>query len=235
MQPDAAPFVLGRIDRLAVRLCLDLGDRAGAEDVLAGMPPSGRGRLLLDARLHLAAGRTADAARALAEVTPALTTRRLAVEHGVVRVLALGAARSEEAPKALASLLELAEPVRFVRTIVAAGPPMWALLEALPAHGRMAAYVARLLDAARRVVPPQVVSGQAGIAEALTERERTVLRYLASRLDTSGIAAEMYLSANTVRSHVKSIYRKLGVSSRAEAVARGRHLGMLGGPSGRRV
>jgi len=60
--------------------------------------------------------------------------------------------------------------------------------------------------------------------DELTERELTVLRHLASDLSEREIAAELYLSFNTVHSHVKSIYRKLGVSSRAEAVAR-IHLG----------
>ena len=60
----------------------------------------------------------------------------------------------------------------------------------------------------------------------LSERELTVLRLLASDLSEREIAAELYLSFNTVHSHVKSIYRKLGVSSRAEAVARN-HLGEI--------
>ena len=60
--------------------------------------------------------------------------------------------------------------------------------------------------------------------EELSERELTVLRHLAGELSEREIAAELYLSFNTVHSHVKSIYRKLGVSSRAEAVAR-IHLG----------
>ena len=54
----------------------------------------------------------------------------------------------------------------------------------------------------------------------LSERERTVLRLLSSGLSEREIGQELYLSFNTVHSHVKSLYRKLGVSSRAEAVAR---------------
>ena len=65
--------------------------------------------------------------------------------------------------------------------------------------------------------------------EELSERELTVLRQLGSGRSEREIAAELYLSFNTVHSHVKSIYRKLGASSRAEAVARAReaadHLG----------
>jgi LuxR family maltose regulon positive regulatory protein len=56
--------------------------------------------------------------------------------------------------------------------------------------------------------------------DELSERELTVLRLLASDLSEREIAAELFLSFNTVHSHVKSIYRKLGVSSRAAAVAR---------------
>ncbi|HEY6889903.1 MAG TPA: LuxR C-terminal-related transcriptional regulator [Solirubrobacter sp.] len=73
------------------------------------------------------------------------------------------------------------------------------------------------IAAARRAIPP------AG-GEELSERERTVLRHLATDRSERQIAAELYLSFNTVHSHVKSIYRKLGVSSRAEAV----HLGEMG-------
>jgi LuxR family maltose regulon positive regulatory protein len=58
--------------------------------------------------------------------------------------------------------------------------------------------------------------------DELSERELTVLRHLGSDLSEREIAAELYLSFNTVHSHVKAIYRKLGVSSRAGAVARAR-------------
>jgi LuxR family maltose regulon positive regulatory protein len=68
---------------------------------------------------------------------------------------------------------------------------------------------------------------QDGLVEPLSEREITVLRYLSSRLTAPDIASALYISGNTVRSHVKAIYRKLGVNSRAEAVERGRELGLL--------
>ena len=56
----------------------------------------------------------------------------------------------------------------------------------------------------------------------LSERERTVLRLLAGGLSEREIGRELYVSFNTVHTHVRSVYRKLGVSSRAEAVARAR-------------
>jgi LuxR family transcriptional regulator, maltose regulon positive regulatory protein len=65
------------------------------------------------------------------------------------------------------------------------------------------------------------------VAAPLTERELAVLRLLPTRLSTREIGRELYVSANTVRSHVQAIYRKLQVNSRAEAVTKARQLGLL--------
>ena len=64
-------------------------------------------------------------------------------------------------------------------------------------------------------------------ATPLTERELTVLRLLPTRLSTREIGRELSVSVTTVRSQVQAIYRKLGVSSRAEAVTQARELGLL--------
>ena len=61
----------------------------------------------------------------------------------------------------------------------------------------------------------------------LTEREVTVLRLLRSALPRHEIAAALDISENTIKTQVKSIYRKLGVSARRDAVARGQQLGVL--------
>jgi LuxR family transcriptional regulator, maltose regulon positive regulatory protein len=66
-------------------------------------------------------------------------------------------------------------------------------------------------------------------AAPLTEREHAVLRLLPTRLSNQEISRELYVSVNTVRSHVQAIYRKLEVTSRAEAVAHARHLRLLSG------
>jgi LuxR family transcriptional regulator, maltose regulon positive regulatory protein len=72
-------------------------------------------------------------------------------------------------------------------------------------------------------------------AEPLTERELAVLRLLATRLSNREIGRELYVSVNTVRSHIQAVYRRLEVTTRAEAVARARELGLLSGstPTGR--
>jgi DNA-binding CsgD family transcriptional regulator len=61
----------------------------------------------------------------------------------------------------------------------------------------------------------------------LSERELAVLRLLPSGLSQREIAAELYVSFNTMKTHMRSIFAKLGVSSRAEAVERARELGLL--------
>ena len=68
--------------------------------------------------------------------------------------------------------------------------------------------------AARSVLDPH--AGQRAI-EPLTERERDVLRLLPSRLTLREIAQELYVSMNTLKFHLRVIYRKLGVNSRTEA------------------
>jgi LuxR family maltose regulon positive regulatory protein len=61
----------------------------------------------------------------------------------------------------------------------------------------------------------------------LSERELAVLRLLAGKLSQREIAGELYVSFNTVKTHTRAIFRKLGAASRAEAVARARELGLL--------
>jgi LuxR family transcriptional regulator, maltose regulon positive regulatory protein len=79
------------------------------------------------------------------------------------------------------------------------------------------ALLARLGDLERLLaVPPSAPS----LAEPLTEREKAVLRLLRKSLSVSEIARELYLSVNTVKTHKRAIYRKLGVSSRQEAIER---------------
>ena len=65
------------------------------------------------------------------------------------------------------------------------------------------------------------------VVEQLSSRERDVLRHVGELLDTEGIAAEMYISVHTVKTHLKSIFRKLGASDRREAVRRARQLNLL--------
>jgi LuxR family maltose regulon positive regulatory protein len=82
---------------------------------------------------------------------------------------------------------------------------------------------ARLAELDRRIGGG---SQEAHTAEPLTEREAAVLRLLAGTLSLREIGNELYVSANTVKTHTQAIYRKLGVSTRQEAVAQGKRLGL---------
>lgn len=86
------------------------------------------------------------------------------------------------------------------------------------------AQLARLDRIERRLAgPPRSVSADG----PLTEREATVLRLLSGSLSLREIGQELYLSQNTIKTHTQAIYRKLDVSSRHDAIARGRRIGIL--------
>ena len=69
--------------------------------------------------------------------------------------------------------------------------------------------------------------GTAPLADPLSEREQQVLRLLDSELSGPEIARALFISSNTLRTHTKHVFTKLGVSSRREAVARARERGLL--------
>ena len=64
-------------------------------------------------------------------------------------------------------------------------------------------------------------------AEALSDRELAVLRLLPTMLTNREIADQLYVSVNTVKTHLKQVYRKLGAADRADAVSRARRLGLI--------
>lgn len=104
--------------------------------------------------------------------------------------------------------------------------------------GQAAPTVAAWVDDARQrlespstprtsAVPATARTSSPDLVEELTEREVTILRYLASHLSFPEIGEELYISRHTVKSHVTHIYRKLGTASRSEAVREARRLGLL--------
>ena len=79
--------------------------------------------------------------------------------------------------------------------------------------------------AGRKLAPPP--AGPPPPLDALSESELRVLRYLPTNLTGPEIGSELYVSHNTVRTHLTHLYGKLGAHTRAEAVARARALGLL--------
>jgi LuxR family transcriptional regulator, maltose regulon positive regulatory protein len=137
--------------------------------------------------------------------------------------------------RSLASALQLAEREQlrlpFAMEYRWIGPVLRRDPELAAAHQRLLPSSFRLdrLPARAPALAPAPRSDQAPvlIVEPLTGREREVLRQASAMLSTAEIASELYLSVNTVKSHLKSIHRKLAASQRGQAVRRARQLGLL--------
>jgi len=137
----------------------------------------------------------------------------------------LGYGRGDRASghRSLAAALRLAEPEQlrlpFVLERSWIGPVLRQDPELAEAHRR-------LLPA---LSPAQPAPDQAPPfpAEPLSDREREVLRHISTMLSTAEVASEMYISVNTVKTHLRTIYRKLAVAHRGEAVRRARELELI--------
>jgi LuxR family maltose regulon positive regulatory protein len=142
-----------------------------------------------------------------------------AVEILLLRAQLLSATGSEAQGRAdYQKALELAEPERMISAFIEEGPPAREALMGLLTDGKLS-------DAQRTfcgtVLAAFAESGMAkteGAADPLTEREREVLRLIAEGLRYEEVAGRLVVSLNTVRSHVKAIYGKLGVNNRTRAI-----------------
>jgi len=187
--------------------------------------------------------------RTLDEATRLLGRLLCAADEGarvgtVIEILVLQALADHaraDIPAALASLrraLDLAEPEGYVRIFVDEGAPMVSLLRAAAKQGIAAGYVRRLLDASSDAterstehrIEHRAEHGRPArevLIAPLSERELDVLRLLGTDLDGPDIARRLIVSLNTVRTHTKSIYAKLGVNNRRAAVRRAKELDLL--------
>jgi LuxR family maltose regulon positive regulatory protein len=139
---------------------------------------------------------------------------------------------SNQSMKALERTITLAQSGGFVRVFVDEGPPMANLLYEALSRGIAPDYVQRLLAAfpveepdQRR--PAQTQSDESEWIEPLSEREIEVLRLVAEGLSRQEIASQLVLSLNTVKTHARNIYGKLGVHNQMQAVGKARALGLL--------
>jgi LuxR family maltose regulon positive regulatory protein len=183
------------------------------------------------ARVLLAGGSVREAAGLLDRLLQAAEDGGRAgstIEIMVLQALAYqtrGDVRAALAP--LERALTLAEPEGYVHLFVDEGPRMVELLQAAAKRGISPGYVQRLLAASGAAVAEPHARPNVIQIEPLSERELDVLRLLATDLDGPEIASQLMVSLNTMRTHTKSIYTKLGVNSRRAAVRRAEELELL--------
>jgi LuxR family maltose regulon positive regulatory protein len=138
--------------------------------------------------------------------------------HLIDAEAALQAGEEDAGRAALETALAAAETIGAIRPFALAGPLTQRELDARVALDR-GTFAARVAAARAAVLPDPAV--------LLSERETAVLSLLPSLLSAREIAAEFTVSVNTVKSHIRSIYAKLGVSSRRDAVLGARERGLL--------
>ncbi len=226
---------LGQVVTVAeAEAALRAGDMGRARALLLladeGAEP-GRGDVtLVRAGLALAEG---DFPAALEVVGPRLDgTAPWTVQERIAGLLVAAVARrrlgaTEEAAGLVEQALDLAEPDRAYRVFLDGGPAVRSAVTVLvPPTSRHAGLAGRILERFDAQSPR--LARPAGHEDVrLTDSERAVLCFLPSHMTNEEISEALYLSINTVKTHLRSAYRKLGVGSRREAIARGRRLGLL--------
>jgi LuxR family transcriptional regulator, maltose regulon positive regulatory protein len=213
-----------------LRTQIEMGETAAVRAALAGLPPQSRGRAemrIAAAAAELTEGR---AQHAVDELVPVLERSAPAFHPGtMIEALLLHAAAREElgdrgaAADSLERALALAEPEGILLPFALVD-----VRELLERHGghrtAHSSLRATILDMLAGASPPPEVEP---LRDALSDAELRVLRYLPSNLRATEIAAELCVSANTVRTHLRHVYAKLDAHSRSEAVSRARQYGLL--------
>src|SRR3989440_5717361 len=214
-----------------VLLLLDLGHLAAAAHLAQthDLPIS-------QARVHLA---QRDPSAALAVLLPwrrQVEAKGWADEQLKVMVLQAGALHmhgdKDQAVHLLCDALALAAPGGFIRLFVDEGPPMAHLLSEVEAQGMMPDYVGKLLailkaDAQKRAHTSSLPPPAQRMFEPLSPRELEVLHLMAAGLSNQEMCERLFLALSTVKGHNRTIFGKLGVQRRTEAVARARALGLV--------
>jgi LuxR family transcriptional regulator, maltose regulon positive regulatory protein len=224
-----APHVLAHLERpwqLRARLCL--GEVDVVREALPHAPDTAEWCNLV-ARLRLVEGEPEAALEALAPVHSGDARAfhvNLRIEAWLLDALARRALRDEEgAWRSTEQALALSEPVGRVGMALTV-PGVRDLLLEHPSHRTAhGAHLRLMCDVLSGSEPPTVRT--ATLQEPLKERELAVLRFLSTNLTAAEIGEELYLSVHTVKTHMRKLYAKLDVHTRAEAVQRGRAMGLL--------
>ncbi len=181
-------------------------------------------------RMLIAQGDNASAMALLARLQDsAEKTGRIGslIEIMLLNALALLAAGNvSQALNTLEEALSLAEPEGYMRVFLDEGAPMAKLLRHAGSKGIAPKYVARILAEFDKMTGYAPIPQQP-LIEPLSERELEVLRLVAAGKSNQEIAAQLVLSAGTVKSHLSHIFGKLSVGSRTQCVMRARELKLL--------
>jgi LuxR family transcriptional regulator, maltose regulon positive regulatory protein len=219
------PSHLTRADELEALLRLALGDLRTPAELASSLPATRRGLLL--ARVALAGNDPHAALGHLDGLRPGNLTPRAAL----VRQILLAAAAIQRSDPGAAGIvggvLETARHQGYLHTIVTTAPELTRYLVEHSAQVQPEPFLERIIAAAVEERAAQTGTGPSGgqAAGPLTAAELRVLRLLPTTTYVQ-ISATLYISHNTVKTHLRSIYQKLGVSSRGEAIERavGLHL-----------
>jgi LuxR family transcriptional regulator, maltose regulon positive regulatory protein len=219
------PSHLTRADELEALLRLALGDLRTPAELASSLPATRRGLLL--ARVALAGNDPHAALGHLDGLRPGNLTPRAAL----VRQILLAAAAIQRSDPGAAGIvggvLETARHQGYLHTIVTTAPELTRYLVEHSAQVQPEPFLERIIAAAVEERAAQTGTGPSGgqAAGPLTAAELRVLRLLPTTAYVQ-ISATLYISHNTVKTHLRSIYQKLGVSSRGEAIERavGLHL-----------
>jgi len=215
-----------------------LGDIEGAEQALAELKNQDREHgetHIATAVLRLAQNDTHAAVAALTPVLRGASGRLpwIGLAHAfLLEAIAQDAIGGEGAAhRALERALDLIEPDRALALFLLHPAP--GLIERHARHDTAhAVLIAEILDMMAGQAPAAPRVGPPPLSEPLSDSEMRVLRYLPTNLTRREIAGELYVSVNTVSTHMRNLYAKLGTHRRGEALARARALGLLA-PSAR--
>ena len=224
----AAPgsVLLARADELEALLRLSIGDPSTPVKLATGLPAARRGLLL--ARVALAAGDHRTAHQRLQSLSLGdLTPRQALVRQILLAAAAIG--RSDPMTAGiLGGLLESARHGGFLNTVVTTAPQVTSYLIEHSVQMWPDPFSGQMIAAALEVRATQPEAFQPGrvLAEPLTAAELRILKLLPTSTYLQ-MAATLYISRNTVKTRLRSVYRKLGVTSRAEAIERAVDLRLL--------
>jgi LuxR family maltose regulon positive regulatory protein len=218
---------------LEADLLLAIGEPDEARRVLRELDAAEQARdaALGLGRVELAMGEPEQAIRAvatfLADAREAVQPNAR-VEAWVIDAIARDCIRDEDgALRALERAMDLAEPRGFRGAFVRHGAPVRSLVRRRIRAGTSHRAFAGELLVALGDEQGREMGGNGPLLEPLSDRELAVLRFLPTMMSNSEIASEMFVSVNTVKTHLKHVYRKLDVTDRREAVRRGRELHLL--------